>query len=323
MTIEQARIRARQLNAQINLKRYEEKRLKSEAEVKEFELKCVGFLPEPLLLQFEERYFAGSRLQRVLKNKELSHWRAAQKLIFEIQLEPSDWYDETHRIYDWFHKQRFELSYVKKIIRIMNLWGFFISRKLGKPFFSVKFPRGLEKDRLLNAYFTKMRKTMHQSDPLQPAQLEKAKPLMGKRHFNWLYLSVWLGLRPLEIDQLKDRQRFRLRKGADGKYVLWVFQRKLTSLPHRYLWKLIPLFLKQHSIVPQIIKSGEFQRPLVKSIKRYFGESTTLYGGRKDFTDLMLSFDQDFFNISQWMGHSSIDRTWKNYKSRVITHYSI
>lgn len=322
MTIDQARIRSRQLNAQINLKRHEEKRLKYEAEVKTLELKCAGFLPEPMLRQFEERYFCGSRLQRVLKNKELSHWRAAQKLILDLQLEPSDWYDETHQIYDWFHKQRFGISYIKKIIRILNLWGFYISRKMGKAFLNVRFPRGLEKDRLLDAYFTKRRKTILQSDPLQPHQLENAKSSLEKKNYNWLYLSVWLGLRPLEIDQLKDSRKFKLKKRPDGKYELWVFQTKLTSLPNRYRWKLIPLFLREHKKALKIIKTGDFQRPLVKTIKRHFGSHTTLYGGRKGFVDLMLSLGQDFVNISQWMGHSSIERTWRSYKSRLLVHHS-
>ena len=66
MTIEQARVRSRQLNAQINLRRHEETRLKYEAGVKELELKCSGFLPEPILRQFEERYFSGNRLQHDL-----------------------------------------------------------------------------------------------------------------------------------------------------------------------------------------------------------------------------------------------------------------
>jgi integrase len=58
-------------------------------------------------------------------------------------------------------------------------------------------------------------------------------------------------------------------------------------------------------------------------MKKLFGPNTTLYGGRKGFTDLMLANDQDFVHISQWMGHSSIERTWKNYKSKRVTHYNL
>jgi hypothetical protein len=64
-----------------------------------------------------------------------------------------------------------------------------------------------------------------------------------------------------------------------------------------------------------------FARPNVKIVKKYFGPDTTLYGGRKGFTDLMLAHQQNFINISQWMGHSSIERAWRNYKSKTIVHY--
>jgi integrase len=73
----------------------------------------------------------------------------------------------------------------------------------------------------------------------------------------------------------------------------------------------------------KIIKSGNFKRPLTKTVRHHFGEHTTLYGGRKGFTDLMLGHQQRLENISQWMGHSSIDRTLRNYKSRTITHYDL
>ena len=125
MTIEQARIRQKQLNAQLNLKRHEESRIKFEAKKRQLEMECAGFLPDIYRQQFEERYFSGTRLKRVLKNKDLSHWRAAQKIILEIQLESSDWFDESHRFYDWFHRRKYSYSYTTKIIDILNLWGFF------------------------------------------------------------------------------------------------------------------------------------------------------------------------------------------------------
>jgi hypothetical protein len=45
-----------------------------------------------------------------------------------------------------------------------------------------------------------------------------------------------------------------------------------------------------------------------------------LYGGRKGFVDLMLSKEQTFENISVWMGHSTLDRTWRSYKQRRKFH---
>jgi len=63
-----------------------------------------------------------------------------------------------------------------------------------------------------------------------------------------------------------------------------------------------------------------FKRPLMKTIRSHFGDDIDLYGGRKGFSDLMLSKHQTLENISVWMGHSTLDRTWRSYKSRKKFH---
>jgi hypothetical protein len=45
-----------------------------------------------------------------------------------------------------------------------------------------------------------------------------------------------------------------------------------------------------------------------------------LYEGRKGFSDLMLSRGQALENISIWMGHSPLDRTWRSFKQRRRFH---
>ena len=232
-------------------------------------MECAGFLPEIYRQQFEERYFSGTRLKRVLKNKDLSHWRAAQKIILEIQLEPSEWYDESHRFYDWFHKRKYSYSYTTKIIGILNLWGFFLSRKQGHPFFSIPKPRGVEKHRLLDAYFSKKGVPCNQSAPITPAQLESAMPLLPAEQFNWLFLSVWFGLRPAEIDRIKNPENVRIMRSLGSAPVLWIYQEKLISVPPRYRWKLLPAFLPEQHQALELIESAQFKRPLVKTIKRH------------------------------------------------------
>ena len=61
-----------------------------------------------------------------------------------------------------------------------------------------------------------------------------------------------------------------------------------------------------------------FKRPLVKTIRKYFGDGHDCYGGRKGFVDLMLSKKQTLENISIWMEHSTLDRTWRSYKNKRI-----
>ncbi|MFZ4403324.1 MAG: hypothetical protein ACOYOK_04410, partial [Pseudobdellovibrionaceae bacterium] len=72
-----------------------------------------------------------------------------------------------------------------------------------------------------------------------------------------------------------------------------------------------------------MIKSGEFKRPLTKTIHLHISERHNNYGGRKGFMDLMLSLGQKFENISVWLGHTTLDRSLRNYKNKQIVNYDI
>jgi hypothetical protein len=105
-----------------------------------------------------------------------------------------------------------------------------------------------------------------------------------------------------------------------GKKILWVFQTKIVALPAEDRWKPIPIIFDEQHHALKILEQGNFRRPLMKTLKTNIGSQITLYGGRKGFSDLMLSKGQSFENISIWMGHSSLHRTWQSYKSRRRFH---
>lgn len=67
-------------------------------------------------------------------------------------------------------------------------------------------------------------------DSVLPEKLYTAKRKMKLEQFNWLYLSVWLGLRPQEVDNLKNNELWRIEENSNPK-ILWVFQTKIISLP--------------------------------------------------------------------------------------------
>lgn len=145
------------------------------------------------------------------------------------------------------------------------------------------------------------------------------KGKMLNEQFNWLYLSVWLGLRPQEVDNLKNNELWNIEETCNPK-ILWVFQTKIVSLPPEDRWKPIPILFDEQEFALRIIKSQKIQRPLVKTIHHYFGDGIDLYGGRKGFVDLMLSKGHTLENINVWMGHSTLERTWKSYKQRKKYH---
>ncbi|MBI3295429.1 MAG: site-specific integrase [Deltaproteobacteria bacterium] len=154
------------------------------------------------------------------------------------------------------------------------------------------------------------------SEPLTVELLQGAKDELRKDHYNWLFISVWFGLRPLEIDELQDKDTWTIRKEGNIQ-VFTVYQSKLTSISRDKRWKLIPILFPEEEEAMRIIKSGEFSRPLVKTLETKVGEGITCYGGRKNFTDLMLDKGYSLESISAWMGHSSIETTWQKYKNRL------
>ena len=174
-------------------------------------------------------------------------------MLLEVQLDPVDWYDDCYVIYDYLYKQQFSFSYVRKILLVTNLWGHFLSRRLGQAFERIPVPAGAEKARLLEAYFEKCGHRVNESDPITPDQLQQVKSKIKQDHYDWWYLSVWLGLRPREVDQLKDERYIRFQPGTHGKVILWIYQTKLAAVPPQYRWKLIPIiFFEQEAALARI-----------------------------------------------------------------------
>ena len=131
---------------------------------------------------------------------------------------------------------------------------------------------------------------------------------------------MWFGLRPTEVDSLHKKESWRIEVLPTGRKVLWVYQTKIIGVPPEDRWKPIPLLFDEQHFALRIIEADNFKRPLTQTMRRYFGPGITLYAGRKGFSDLMLSKNQSFENISVWMGHASFQRTWKSYKQRRKFH---
>ncbi len=129
---------------------------------------------------------------------------------------------------------------------------------------------------------------------------------------------MWLGLRPIEVDSLKGK-KWKLKKQKVGNRtvpVLSIYQSKVMGLPEDQRYKHIPILFAEQYECLELIKSQEFTRPHSKTVKKHLNSNVTLYGGRKGFTDLMLSKEQKIEDISIWLGHTSIETTWKHYKDR-------
>lgn len=323
MTIDEAKARAKQLNSAAWLKRQE--RIRQEISlrlVKEDKIESA-FLPEPFVQQFEhevlfKRFGRGDH--KIVERKKLtSHWRAVRRLIRKVNLSPSDWADQPETLYNYFREIKASPSYTQKLIRMMNLWGYFLSKKTAQPFLPLENPRGYEKEQIADAFYDKDHSSKI-SEPITPQQLESAKSRLSLEHYNWLYISVWFGLRPNEIQQLAMPDTWKVEHTPDIK-ILHVYQSKLRSVSRDRRWKVLPILYNEQESALKIIQSGQFKKPLAKTVRKWVNPKATTYGGRKGFTDLMLGFGQQFEHISLWLGHTSIETTWRKYKDKLRVHY--
>lgn len=324
MTITEANCRAKQLNAQAFLKRQEERIKKDSIKASQMRHQFDATLPDEFVVEFEQRFVRSRDSETKAGKRRISRaqnlWRAASHMILAVRHEPSEWFYHVPEIYDYFHEKQFSIRYINAILKMANLWGFFIARKTSKPFHPVSLPKGYERQRLIEAFYTRTRNVRQPSKSLIPEQLEVIYSQMNRPNFNWLFLSVWLGLRPQEIDNLADEKLWSIEVLPTGKNILWIFQTKIVALPPEDRWKPIPLLYDEQRFALRIIQAKSFRRPLAKTMCHYFGYGTDLYAGRKGFTDLMLSKGNSLENISIWMGHSSLERTWRSYKNKRKFH---
>ena len=96
------------------------------------------------------------------------------------------------------------------------------------------------------------------SAPISWRDLERAKSDIDQKAWNWLFLSLWFGLRPSEIENLKWKiEEFQ------GKKVLAVFQHKLVRLPAEQRWKFIPILFPEQEKGIGMIQQKDFKSPSV------------------------------------------------------------
>lgn len=327
LTYKEAKERAKQLNAQSKLKYHADRRAKIADRLKTERTEALAFLPEIDIAEFETKVLAVKFLGAEVwdpKHKTAVKWRAALKTMRHVKLDPSEWAEKPFVFYTYFIQKKFSPSYVERIIHFMNLYGYFYCRKYKTPFAPIPPLKGVLRQKQTHAYSTNPERR-HKADRITPAELEAQKSNLGEERYNWVFLSLWLGLRPEEVDSLKNPHNshphfFEIQ---DDTPVLVIYQSKLlNTVDESERWKRIPILYEQQEEAVKIIASGKFERPLPKTLQLHLKKAhADTYSGRKSYADLMRSLGQDLEDIFGWMGHKTIERTWKDYKSRKIIHF--
>jgi integrase len=316
MTVDEARARARQINRQALLEANKVVAISRRVELDQA-IKS-SYLPEPMVLQFEDELSEVYADNPERLDMTLRHWRAAQRAIAELAVDTKDFRSVHGRFLAYFKRETWSRDYIKRITRLLNMWGAFCARKRGTYFDSMPRLSVVQAQRVSD-----LREGVEgvrvAAEPLQWDLLKNAKDKFESeglaKQWNWMCIALWFGLRPLEVDSLIKPKHMRM-TSQDGVQVLEVYQTKLTSVVRDKRWKPIPVVLDEQKDALTILQSGEYKRPLNKTLKRLLGDGIETYSPRKGFTDLMLERGFALEDISTFLGHQSIEMTWKRYKAR-------
>lgn len=317
MTYEEAKEKQQLLNKELERKRWAEKRLKIKNRLEtEAHEAALAFPDEAAFLKWKDQT---QRFSNPKSSKFESNWHCAKKVVSELEIKPTEYADKARLIYRWFQDKQLSIAYLKRIIRLLNLYGTFHGKTYKVYVEKLPMPKGYDRSDIEDAYFEK-HPDGNEAKPLTPGALDSAQSVLKPEAYAWLYLSVWAGLRPPEVDALHKEGTYRTEQQS-GVTVLWVYQSKLRKISKDRRWKGIPLIEPEQPRVLEIIQSKAFKRPLLKTIANVFGEGHGTYSGRKGFTDLMLGRGHDLEDISSWLGHQDISMTWKVYKDRKKVHF--
>lgn len=265
------------------------------------------------------------RMWDAIPPKTESHLRAMRQLVIDVSVCPSEWPTRPEKIYRWFHSKKYSLSYVDKVLPLLNDYGYFYCKEFSKPYLPVKQPTGDVARRLDDANFEERDGDGGASKPLTSETLHKLAGLKEPQ-YRWVRLTYYFGLRPSEADRITPDNRgktWKLTADSHGTTILHVYQPKLVRLERERRWKRIPCVLKeQRELVEELKLSLPTKRPYPRTVEKYAGEGVYLYGGRKGFEKLMRTHGQSGVNISRWLGHQDLSRTDRNYRDTEAVEYT-
>jgi hypothetical protein len=315
MTPQQAQDHAKKLNALNSITRKEQSsKVKAAERLTDLITIENSIIPSDLskafIIHMEENWYGGQYNLR----KQIQHWNLIQKILTALKLQPHEYFKKQKDFYRYFQKEGFSKSYVEKLLKVVNAWGEFYSEQSKTYFKKIPNPKGIVLEAIIDASGA----DGSGAAALTPKILNSMKSKMPEGQWEYIRATLWLGLRPSELDSIITDPK-KMKVSTQNKTpVLSVYQAKLTSISKIKRWKHIPLFHPEMKNALADIENKVVKKPLVKTLKKAAPTvlKIGLYSGRKGFTDLMLSFNQTLENIAMWMGHASIERTWKNYKNK-------
>lgn len=326
--LEVARKKLKALQAKNKLERLAERKAKIGKRLEREALKESAYLPAGLYLGFLE-WLKDRRLWDEIPDKTQVHLRKMREIILEANICPSEMANRPERVYRFFLTKKLSMSYMHKILPLLNLYGYYYCKERKLPWLDIPLPTYDLTAKIQTANLKARNgkrapsRVITEGDLLKVANLPEGQPL-------WMEYSFYFGLRPHEVDLLTPKNegitwRVTARVTAKGKLpVLEINQPKLTTIPEpERRWKRIPCILPRQEELAKLLQSGvKIQRPLLKSLQARLGEGYTLYAGRKSFAKFMRSHKQDRIHISKWLGHQNTKTTDRHYDDFEAVDYT-
>jgi len=312
MTATEAKKRAQQLSSERWAELHAKRAATTAAILQKYKKMRGAFLTDDDAEEFERAYLTEKNIAR-------PHWNTMQRIIVDCATHPSQWYRLSSVIYSQFMKHRYSPAYCKKLLRYLNMWGYFICERQGKAWKDIETPPSKWARKIRDAFEKRIGCSGFRSLPLTPEKLAEAKSKMIPEHYKWLFISLWFGLRPREVDNLRKASVGVWRiDTTDSRFVavLCIFQEKLyeRGIQREDCWKYIPCCEPEQSEALKIIQAGEFKAPLNTRMKAVIGERYTRYAGRQGFHELMRrGRGYDLEDVSKWLGHLTTATTQRSY----------
>ncbi|MEK2690749.1 hypothetical protein [Bdellovibrio sp. GT3] len=232
-----------------------------------------AYLPEILVNEFESDLRSKYEGNDERLNNVEKQWVIVKEMITHLALDPKDFCAKKDKFYKYYSDKAWGKDYIKKLTWMVNLWLNFYAMKTSS--YIVPLPPTPQATlKSINRKRSKLIGKKKAADPIKWDDLKNKKSTFENEdllfHWNWMFIGLWFGLRPKEIDRLKDSSTWKIERDNDHKVdVLWIFQEK-PLLDDELCWKPIPITFDEQKMVAKLIKSMSFKRPLNKTLKRIF-----------------------------------------------------
>lgn len=314
LSITDARKRIKQINAEKKLDSY--RAVEAARRVAKIGFYEDTFFPQEIVDAFTEKVRIDTAGSDAHLLRLYSHFKFIQEMIMTLKLLPKEYADQAGYFYKYMIDKRISVDYSKKLIQMLNMWGRFISKKQVSFFEEVPMPPRKMRVAIAKAQRGKSG-VRTESERLTLEMLKTLCSKLPEAQGNWLHCSFWLGLRPIEVDQLAALKNLEIMIGkGSGVKILAVDQTKIQGEESKESYKYIPILYPEQEVAIKLLAAKNLKRPTVEKLREISGLTIDLYCGRKSFVDLMQNLGQRPEDASIWMGHKDIKTTLAHYKDR-------